>query len=804
MKIFRLLVFLVLTVCLTIALNRSWNQIPALGKFLSPFEGYLQNAETEALAFPDKAVDGLESPVKVYFDEILIPHIYATSTHDLYFTQGYLTARDRLWQMDFYSRLVTGRLSEVLGERALEFDRLNLRIGLKKMTEDLYEVIKKDPELLQIVQAYSEGVNAYLNDLKPKDYPIEFKLLNYTPEEWTPLKSCLAFAMLSNTLSRSEADLENTNARQIFGAELYDILFPEQRGNLDPVIRKGKKWDFKAETESLLASQSYPITKNTISKPNPLYGSNNFVVSGSKTKNGFVLFANEPDLQLTQPSIWHATHLHSPKMNAMGVTVPGTPVLLIGFNDSIAWGVTNSPRDQVDWYRITFKDTDRREYWYNNQWFKTEQVVEEIRIKGKRNFYDTILYVHHGPVVYERNFHGENEKNNYAMRWIAHEPGTTLKTMLMLNTARNYDDYKEALTYFNGPPQNFLLGTAAGDIAIWLPGKFPIKKPGQGKFLMDGSALDQEPKAYIPFDHALQDKNPSQGFLSSANQHPVDSLYPYYIYDHHYEYYRNRRINDRLKSLSQIVPKDFMNLQNDNYNYRASESLPWMLAELDTLSFSPREWNYYLTLSEWDFFNEPNLKAPSLYDLWWEILYKQVWDEFDTISATVDKPNNYVTNWILKNKRDLPLIDRLKTDSVETVNTLVKMSFTMTLDSMETWIQQNGDDYAWYKFKNTHINHMLRLKPFSFDQVRIGGGPGIVNAAGATAGPSWRMIVELDPSGAKAWGVYPGSQTGNPGSPYYGSMIEKWSNGDYYELLFGQEIEKSDKVKFTQTLSPAK
>lgn len=802
MKTFRFLFFTILTIATAIALNSSIKGVPPLGKFLSPFHGYLQNAEKSDLSRADLKIAGLENKVTVYYDEITIPHIYAANNHDLYFAQGYLTATDRLWQMDFYSRVVLGRVSEVLGSRALDFDRLNLRIGLKKMTLDLLQEIEKDPELYAILTAYTDGVNAYISNLNEKNYPIEFKLLNYAPEEWTAAKSCLAFAMLSNTLSRSEADLENTNARALLGQEMYDILFPEQLGNLDPVIRKDKKWNFEVEKPKYLSYEDSPLTSTTIEKPNPLYGSNNFTVMGTKTKNGHVLFANEPDLQLTQPSIWHAIHLHSPDINAMGVTVPGTPVLLIGFNDSIAWGVTNSPRDQVDWYRITFKDEQRSEYRYNQQWFKTEKRIEKIEIANADPFYDTIVYVHHGPLVYDRNFKGENERNNYAMRWIAHDPGTTLKAMLKMNRAKGYVDYKKALTYFNGPPQNFLLGTAQGDIAIWLPGKFPIKKPGQGKFLMDGTDPDNESLSFIPTEHALNDFNPAQGFLSSANQHPTDSLYPYYVYDHHYEYYRNRRINDRLRSLNGIVTKDFMRLQNDNFNYQASESLPAMLASLDTLTFTAREWSYVKTLREWDYFNEPNLKAPSIYDLWWDLTYAQVWDEFDTITVAVNKPNTYTTIWLLKNKPNLTFMDRLDTDSVESASSLMQAAFYQSLDSLEKWSQKNGDDYSWYKFKNTGITHILRLAPFSFEQVKIGGGPGIVNAAGPTAGPSWRMVVELDPAGVKAWGVYPGSQSGNPGSPRYGEMIDKWANGEYYELLFGQSIENSDKITSTQYLLP--
>lgn len=803
MKIFRFLLFLSIAITLIITLNSKLGVSPPLGKFLSPWHGYLQNTvaddESEALTIENEK---LAKPVAAYIDELGIPHIFAENDADLHFAQGYLTARDRLWQMDFLSRLVLGRISEVAGGRALELDRLNRRIGLKKMTYDTWEQAKKSNQILTNLNAYSDGVNAYIDELSYADYPIEFKLLDYAPEQWSPLKSCIAYAMLSNTLSRSVADLENTNALALFGSALSEIMFPDQLGNLDPVIPKGTKWDFEAIEAIGNVQNVISKTTKTIEKPSPLYGSNNFVVAADKTRNGNVIFANEPDLKLTHPSIWHSIHLNSDDKNVMGVTIPGTPLILIGFNDSIAWGVTNSPRDQVDWYQIEFKDEKRSEYWYNNQWFKSEKVIEEIRIKDEPSYFDTIIYVHHGPIVYDRNFFNDREKNNYAMRWIAHDPGTSFKAMDMINRANNYDEFENALKYFTGPPQNFLFGSSSGDIAINLPGKFPIKPEGAGKYLLDGSKTTQEWTNMIPFEHRLWAKNPKKGFLSSANQHPVDENYPYYTYDHHYEYYRGRRINDRLNSMSSIEPKDMMALQNDNYNYHASESLPNMLVNLDTTKFDDADWAYYNELNDWDYFNRADSKAATYFDLWWKVLYRSIWDEYDTVTISVNKPDRYVTNHLLINQPEFSFLDVLETNETENASILYKTSFERVADSLNTLSRNNGDDLVWYKYKNSVVSHLLNLKPFNTESLKIGGGRGIVNAAGKFAGPSWRMVVELDPNGTKAWAVYPGSQTGNPADPKYGHMIDKWAKGEYYQLEFGNNRPDSEKVVKTITFKP--
>ncbi|MFT6133782.1 MAG: penicillin amidase [Cyclobacteriaceae bacterium] len=787
MKLFRFILFFSISGALLFALSNEIGSTPPIGPLFSPHQGFLQNAEKNPINLAEEISSSLiKSNVKVTFDEILIPHIQSENETDGFFALGYITAYHRLWQMDFYARLVFGRLSEIVGKRALKFDRLNRRIGLPKMTRDFHEKIMIDQELSPVLQAYSNGVNAYIDQLSPADYPIEFKLLNYKPEQWSTLKSCLAYALLSNDLARSESDLESTNARIILGDSLYQILFPEQVGNLSPVIPSTRKWDFDPIKAIRPTIQfPYSTTKTTISKPDPLNGSNNFVVDGTKSQTGYPLFANEPDLRLTAPSIWYASHMKTPSMNVFGVTVPGTPVTLIGFNDSIAWGVTNSPRDQVDWYKIQFKDDQRKEYFYNNQWFKTEQVIEYFDVKNENTFADTIIYTHHGPVVYDRSYQTKDEELNYAMKWVAHGEATTFKAMYELNRGKNFEDYENALKYFSGPPQNVLFASTANDIAIRLPGKFPNKWPDQGKFLMDGSKLSHEYQGYIPDEHQLSQRGSETGFLSSANQHPADPSYPYYVYAHRFEYYRNRRINERLSAIEHPSVSDMKQLQNDNYNYIASEYLPMMLSRLDTSKVVAFQ-NHLSIIKKWDFFNLPGKMAPTLFELWHDQLLAITWDEFDTLSVAVNKPNTYVTYHLMNASDSLSYWDRLETTKKESSSDLITSSFIDAMDSLENWQTANGEDYSWSKFKNTTVGHLLGIPVFSTPGIKIGGNSSIVNAASGIHGPSWRMVVELDPAGVKGHGVYPGSQTGNPGNPTFGQMIDDWASGTYYPLSLDQ------------------
>ena len=621
MKIFRFVFFFTLTIACGIALNSKFGDVPPLGKFLSPFHGFWQNAENEAISLEGINNAGLTSSVNVFFDEMMIPHVMAENESDLFFAQGYITAFHRLWQMEFQLLAADGRISEVIGKQALRFDRSQRRIGLSYGAKNSYEAYKnEEPELFKLIQSYTKGVNAYIESLSYQDLPVEYKLLGYEPEPWTEYKCFLLISNMNNMLSRAERDLEHTNALKLWGREVFDILYPERHPGLDPVIPSGTEFNFdpiqvdKPEVEFPLV-----FTDPTIERPNPDNGSNSFVVNGNKTANGKVILTNEPDLSLNAPSIWYIMHLSSPTLNCMGGTLPGAPGIAIGFNDSLAWGNTNAKRDLVDWYQIQFKDDSREEYLYNGNWVPTKKEIERFEVRDGDTFYDTIIYTHHGPVVYDRNFNTtRSEASNLAMRWTAHDASKELKALYLGNKARNYDEFVEAFKHFTGPPQNYSFASVNGDIALWINGKFPVKWEEQGKFLMDGSNVDHEWKAFMPQEHNLHVLNPPQDFVSSANQHAADSLYPYYQYDYSYEYYRGRRINDRLRVMNDIKVEDMMKLQHDNFNYLAFESLPMLLDSLDSASLSSKEIEYYTTLKEWDYFNEPEREAPTLFKVWWD------------------------------------------------------------------------------------------------------------------------------------------------------------------------------------------
>jgi penicillin amidase len=470
-----------------------------------------------------------------------------------------------------------------------------------------------------------------------------------------------------------------------------------------------------------------------------------------------------------------------------GASLPGVPSIIIGYNDSIAWSPTNARRDVVDWYRIEFQDETQQAYRLDGQWKPAEKVVEPIVQRGAETFYDTITFTHWGPVVYDASCRAEAGEEGYALRWMAHDPSEELLTFYKLNRARNYHEYRDALQHFSCPAQNFAFASAANDIAIWVQGKFPVKWPGQGKFLMEGTRSENGWTAFIPSEHNVHSYQPERGFISSANQHPVDSSYPYYVYAEAYEYYRNRRINRVLSEMSAITPQDMMQLQNDNYNLLAEESLNLLLNQLDKTALRDAAFEAYEILQNWKYHNEAELLAPAYFEAWCDRLFPLIWDEMRGEKPALRTPNKTNTIRLMREQPDLAFFDIQDTPEKETMTEVVRKAFQQAVDDLKQWKETHDEPLNWGNYKSTSVVHLARLAPFSEYGVFNGGNHGIVNATSERHGPSWRMVVALSPEGPQAWAIYPGGQSGNPGSPFYSDMIEDWAEGQYYDMSLRNE-----------------
>src|SRR5690606_8549223 len=305
------------------------------------------------------------------------------------------------------------------------------------------------------------------------------------------------------------------------------------------------------------------------------------------------------------------------------------------------------------------------------------------------------------------------ERKHYAYRWIAHDQSEELLTFYKLNRAKNHQDYMKALDHFSSPAQNFVFASVSGDIAMRIQGKFPARKKYEGKFVLDGSRSSQGPLGYIPFEQNVMDKNPERGFVSSANQYPADSTYPYYVNAVSYEAHRNRRINNVLREKNNLTVKDMMNLQQDTYSIKAEENLPTLLQAIDEAVLSSEEKDAYTVLTSWDYYYHKDAQVPPYFETWWRNLIVLIWDEMRNDSLSLSYPTSWNTGYLIRTKPDLPFYDIQATPEKETITDVIRLAFKKGVEEVESWKKENPT-LRWADYKDTYVEHLTRLAPLSF------------------------------------------------------------------------------------------
>lgn len=778
--------------------------VPPIGRFLCPETGFWQNAVATSQPWPDLPAHlPLQGRAEVSIDARGVPHIFAQNDHDLYFLQGFLTARDRLWQMEFQTMAAAGRVSEVVGAKGIDYDLEQRRAGMAYAAEKSVESFASDPLSQEVMSAYTAGINAYMATLTDAKLPIEYKILDYRPEPWTPLKSALLLKHMAKMLTWTENDREHSALLKLIGQDMFNGLYPDPRYGPDPVA-EGMDVDSTATHSTATGFAHSTLWSSQHDEP-PHIGSNNWAVAGSRTTNGRTILCNDPHLRLMLPSIWYEVQLTAPGIRCRGVSLPGAPGIIIGFNDSIAWGVTNAGRDVKDYYRIEFSDVTRSTYRKGNEWAPVNKRVETIKVRGGKDVVDTVAYTHLGPVFIPADSAG----NAWAMQWTAHRPSNEMLTFFLLNRARGLKQYQEALDLYHCPPQNFVYADAQGHIAIRQQGFYPLRENGHGRFLLGINDADVAPVLGIPFKHNPTMVDPVRGYVSSANQTAADSTYPYY-YTGVFEQFRNRTINDALSNDTSVTLADMMALQLSDRNMLAEEALPALLTLLDT----NRLYTEYehLALNEvlaWDKVNRSTDIGATVFEIWWDELHNMLYDELNNPAF---RPDTYYRDfWAqLMQTRKARMDIRDKRYVYPTATTTIRLlrdgthpwfDSHFTPDVKETASDVVNDAFYWacmkfgdivkYKingpqwgiYKGTRVQHLLRLDAFSSPLLVVGGHKNAPNAMTHEHGPSWRMIVQPSATGPEAYGVYPGGQSGNPGHPQYLGGIEKWVNGEYYRLV---------------------
>lgn len=800
-------VFLFIAALLSLPLG----PIPPLGSFLSPATGYLRNAPSSAKHNTTQTlnVSGLRSEVNISIDARGVPHVVAGNDYDLALGQGYATARDRLWQMELQTAATAGRVAEILGPKALGFDIKQRKLGFLAAAEAEIEFLKKnDPEQHELLVSYSNGVNAYIQSLDTATYPIEYKLLGYAPEPWTPLKCALFHKQMTWTLSGHFDDFKFTNALQKFSKSELENLFPSFLAGSSPILDASISQMSTADLEGF-SNPSSPfllegllklsdVTPSTRSSTSGTNGSNNWVVDGVHTSHGYPVLANDPHLDLKLPSIWYEIQLTSPGVNIYGASLPGLPHVIIGFNENVSWGITNAGADVIDWYAMKFdKSKPAPRYLHDSQWKNSEVKKETIKIKGQQPKNIEVIHTQLGPIAKELELEKKNGGTStlsFAMKWTGHQPSNEYRVFYNLNRSRTVRDMKNALKTYEAPGQNFVMSDKTGSIGFIQAGRFPLRKPGHGRFVLDGTETASDWKDFIPFTHLPQSWSPERGFLSTANQQPtLEPSVGYSSGDWGFtSYLRGTRIAQHLSSFTSETPATIgalMKLQNDVVDLRAKTLLPIFLKWIEGRTKSAEAQKAVRLLSNWNYELNADSSAAAIWSKWWDLFYTMLWEKTFPEPTFKSPSEDRTMELIVGNTQG----EWPRTPSVPKLSSLPELAgqaFDRSIEALKIFSSKNGidDEFPpWGRLRGTAIPHLANLAGFGLEQLPTGGNGNTVNAITAKHGPSWRMVVTWVEAQPKAWGIYPGGQSGHVGSELYTNMKTRWLKGELDELLFVQQ-----------------
>ncbi|MGD1993661.1 MAG: penicillin acylase family protein, partial [Anaerolineae bacterium] len=499
-------------------------------------------------------VSGLEDEATVIRDSWGIPHIYASTSHDLFLAQGYAHAQDRFWQMEFWRRIGAGRLAEILGESAVDSDRFIRTVGWHRTAARELELL--DDESRAALEAYAEGVNAYISSHRGR-LGLEFTILGLTgtdfePEPWTALNTLTWAKVMSWDLGGNMSnELLRAQIADKLGASAIDVLMPPYDED-HPVIVPHPLSRTTLDAVPEAADMIHPLGTGAG------LGSNSWVIAGSRTATGMPLLANDPHLGIQMPSIWYEVGLHCDPVgpecpfNVVGSSFPSAPGVIIGHNDRIAWGVTNLGPDVQDLFIERINLENPSQYQFQGEWHDIDIVREVIEVAGREEpLVVDVRITRHGPIINDVGG-GTEEKWTFgwqplALSWTALQPGTLIRSLLLLDQARNWEEFRHAISYWDAPSQNVVYADVEGNIGYQSPGRIPIRAAGDGTMPVPGWSGEYEWVDTIPYDGLPRSFNPAEGYVVTANNAVVRPDYPYFLTSDWSEGFRAQRIVDLIE-----------------------------------------------------------------------------------------------------------------------------------------------------------------------------------------------------------------------------------------------------------------
>ena len=747
----------------------------------------------------------LEASVEIIRDRYNVPHIYAENNEDAYFGLGFVHAQDRLWQMEFQRRLGAGRLSEFIGEETLKTDKFYRTLSVYHYAKASFENL--DAETQSVLQAYTKGVNAYLEN-HSGPLPPEFLMFKHKPEPWQPADSLVWLKMMAWDLSNNWED-------EILRARLSNVLSDQEINQLFAPYSKNAPTilpDFQALYKDLALDKLW----TSFPEPSPPgIGSNAWVVSGEKTTTGKPLLANDPHLRLEAPSVWYFAHIKTPDFEIIGATLPGLPAIVLGHNNFVAWGIANVPADNQDLFIERLDPTNENFYLTPNGKERFTLRSEKIKVKGQNFVNLEVRQSNHGPIISDasdetnpvvqdvnRDVNREFE-HVVAFSWTAlREDDLTLQAGLNFSKAKNVEEFASSLNNFHSPHLSIVYADVEGNIGYYAPARVPLRANGDGLMPIPGWTGEYDWQGFIPFEELPHTINPASGQIVSANHKIVGDDYPYLISSSWTEPYRAKRIEEMLADIEKHTPESFAQIQADQVSLMAKDFLPLLLKVIPE---SPEEQEALENLQKWDGRMLAGLAEPLIFYTWYqnfsrliyidelgEELFNDTWGFRPIFLESVLSTHSKWCNNIL-------------TFTQESCEDIVEQAFN---DAFEDLTKKYGNDMSTWQWGNSHkVRHAhnifsrtsLRPLHYIFDINKVNGGDAFTVNVGRfdlegkdftqTHGATLRAIYDLANLDNSRF-MHTTGQSGHPLSLHYRDFARKWLDVDYIPMNTVQPVVK--------------
>jgi penicillin amidase len=787
---------LVVSAALLYAAFAGAGPLPALGPAFNPVTGAWTMAADAANSSQSQTLRlaGLQKPVHVTLEADGTSHIVAQTDHDLFLATGYMHARFRLFQMDLLRRQGEGRLSEVVGKAALDSDRFELQLGLLRTAQAEWNAASQRSRDAGV--AYAQGVNDRIGEAETNhQLPAMFVLLGYQPKPWTPIDSLIVKGDMTQTLNFTDTPLVMALLEKSLGADLTSQWFttlppnpqsPYDPGPYPPAVAPAPIATVSqiTDSEAVAAADAY---QRLASLPAGLVAtggdSNNWAVAGSRSASGGALMAGDPHLHLTLPAIWYQLSWDSPSYHVSGVSIPGTPAVLIGHNQHISWSLTDAQNQQTFFYLEHEDSAHPGQYLWNGAWKSYSTVTYDIPVLGGATDHLAVKMSVHGPVITER-------EQTTSVWWAGNIPSQDLDVLLGVDQAGNYQQFRDALRGWYSPTHNFVYADDQGNIGLISAGYYPLVAAGQPWLPMPGTGED-DVVGTIPFDQIPQVYNPPSGIIWSANQRQVTADYPYYIGTASNFFDPGYRANEIHRVLSQggkFTAADMMELQTDTRDYLASEIVPILLQAIPGSAVKD-------LLASWDYRMEINSPAATIWWTFWQSYLSQTFDPYWK-SHDVKVDRSAVNDALGQD------LEAATLDNPGQASDAMKLAFTTTVTKLIKELGSDPNTWTWGRVHQRVIQNLAQVTGLDYGPRPDRGDANTPLAAPdfpSSHGPSWRMVVDWGAGTFQA--IYPGGQSENPASAWYSDRADAWFNGKYAAMLTADAAAKAGGAK-TWSLQP--